>query len=272
VSKTIVKKRVGSTFVFPPELGELLRALRRRSGLGVDELAHLMDRRPGFSKHLSRLERGQVRYPSLALLADYLRACRASFSEVLPLLDRYTNRLPVRETRARETALSGLVGDRSREAVRLGIYDLKTEAARKRAGQKPLPPQKRARAVSRQLASRRQYRTLDRAVLDELNRPGVEPKLVVRELARDYGRMVWKALVLTEAGSKEKAVPEARGAKRGRSPGRPRKPRKQRLAEVETRMREMAGRALPLKSLRRIAERVKRLYAETHRGGAGVAE
>ena len=126
-----MEKRAVSTFVFPGVLGECLRALRRREGLSIVELAHLMDRKPGFGKHLSQLEHGRVRYPSLALIADYLRACRASFADVLPLLDHYTSRPAVRESRAREAALSGLAGDRSWEAVRLDVYDRKTETARR---------------------------------------------------------------------------------------------------------------------------------------------
>ncbi|MFO7675779.1 MAG: helix-turn-helix transcriptional regulator [bacterium] len=55
--------------------GAALRGLRLRAGLSLVELAHLIGRKPGFYSHLSRLEHGRLRRPTLWLVADYLRAC-----------------------------------------------------------------------------------------------------------------------------------------------------------------------------------------------------
>jgi transcriptional regulator with XRE-family HTH domain len=84
---------------FVAALGVRLRELRQGAGLSLVELAHLMGREPSFYSHLSRLEHGRFKYPSLVLVADYLRACRASFSDLLPVLSTYTDRPPVREAR-----------------------------------------------------------------------------------------------------------------------------------------------------------------------------
>ena len=59
----------------------------------------MMGQKPSYNAHLSQLERGQVPSPSLALVADYLRACRASFADLLPVLSTYTDKPPVQETR-----------------------------------------------------------------------------------------------------------------------------------------------------------------------------
>jgi len=71
--------RPEDSFVFPADLRSRLRELRKKAGLLQDELAKKMGR-PG--RHagslVSRLEQGEVKYPTFALVADYLRACRAS--------------------------------------------------------------------------------------------------------------------------------------------------------------------------------------------------
>ena len=70
----------GLELASPP--GVRLRELRLGAGLSLVELAHLMGREQTYYSHLSRLEHGRVRYPSLVLVADFLRACRASFEDV----------------------------------------------------------------------------------------------------------------------------------------------------------------------------------------------
>jgi transcriptional regulator with XRE-family HTH domain len=89
-------KHSKTTFVFSPELGRRLRDLRGRRSLSLRQLALLMDRRgPGSYNLLGRLERGDIRFPTLGLVADYLRGCGAGFGAVLDLLDRHTSRRPV---------------------------------------------------------------------------------------------------------------------------------------------------------------------------------
>lgn len=161
----------------------------------------------------------------------------------------------MRETLARTAALVGLAGDRSRVALRLDAYDRKTEAARLAAGQRPVPPGRRAAALSRQLHSARDQRRLARAVEDEVNRLGVRPTLMVRKLALDYGRMVWRTLELT--ADRPDREPAGRG--------RPRKTRAVRLAEAEARAKQLGPGILPARAYRRLRAQVGQLHELTPR-------
>jgi transcriptional regulator with XRE-family HTH domain len=282
---------------FAPALGARLRELRRRAGLSLVELAHLMGREPAFYSYLSRLEHGRVRYPSLVLVADYLRACRASFADIGPVLDRYTGLPPAREPRAREAALAGLAGDGSRDAARLGVYDRKTAEARRAAGQKPVPAVKRAAALSRQLCAAREQREVARVVEEEVGRLGLASSLPARKLALDYGRMVWRAMKRTEGEEKSEGRSQNSEARSQRSEvksqgaesaenhphplpppqgggneregwrrrGRPRKTREARLAEAEARIRELGPGIVPIPSLRQIGDAVVRLWEAASR-------
>ena len=85
-----------TTFTFGPEHGARLRKLRKSRGLTLRALALLMDRQGANAyTQLARLERGKVRFPSLNLIADYLRACGAGFDRLLDLLNPYTSQEPV---------------------------------------------------------------------------------------------------------------------------------------------------------------------------------
>jgi len=85
-----------TAFTFGPEFGARLRELRKRLGLSLRTLALLMDRQgSGAHVQLARLEQGKVKYPSINLIADYLRACGAGFEDLLDLLKAYTVQVPV---------------------------------------------------------------------------------------------------------------------------------------------------------------------------------
>jgi len=85
-----------STFTFTPELGASLRALRRQHGLTMAGLAALMGRdSKGAFNHLAKLERGDIKHPSVGLLLDYLRACGAGPKELAALFKPYLSLPPV---------------------------------------------------------------------------------------------------------------------------------------------------------------------------------
>jgi transcriptional regulator with XRE-family HTH domain len=85
-----------TTFRFGREFGARLRDLRQRRGLSLRQLALLMDRhQPGSFNLMAKLERGDLKYPSINLVADYLRACGANFDDLKEVLDPYTSRRPV---------------------------------------------------------------------------------------------------------------------------------------------------------------------------------
>jgi transcriptional regulator with XRE-family HTH domain len=231
-------------FVFTPEMGARLRELRERAGLSITEIAHVMGHRVEYRSYLKRLESGRLRYPTLAMVADYLRACRASFLDFLPQLSSYTNQAPVREPRIRERVLAELVPLGGREATRLDVYDLKVGDSQK--------PESRVRAARKQAKAAAERRLLDRLMKDEVNRLGVRPTSTVLLVAHDYARMVWKALELTRPRPKKKL-------------GRPRKTREQRLAEARVRIRQLAPRVLPVKALKQIEGKVVVLFEDVHR-------
>jgi transcriptional regulator with XRE-family HTH domain len=93
-------KYARSTFVFTPELGAKLRALRRQRNLSMKGLAALMGREtPGAFNHIAKLERGELKQPSVGLLLDYLRACGARPLDVAALFEPYVSLPPVPRTK-----------------------------------------------------------------------------------------------------------------------------------------------------------------------------
>jgi transcriptional regulator with XRE-family HTH domain len=83
-------KHSRTTFAFTPEFGAKLRALRRQRNLTLRGLAGMMGRdSPGAYVPLARLERGDIKHPSLDLVLDYLRACGATPQDVAALFEPY---------------------------------------------------------------------------------------------------------------------------------------------------------------------------------------
>jgi transcriptional regulator with XRE-family HTH domain len=88
----MARKHVSQTFEFTPALGARLKALRERAGLTQDQLSRRMGRlQKSSGRFVSRLEQGKRRFPSIALIADYLRACRADFKDIGDILSAYTS-------------------------------------------------------------------------------------------------------------------------------------------------------------------------------------
>jgi hypothetical protein len=61
----------------------------------------------GRASIVSRMEKGTVRFPSLGLVADFLRGCCALFRDVADILDLYTN-LPTLPQKVFGRALVGI--------------------------------------------------------------------------------------------------------------------------------------------------------------------
>jgi transcriptional regulator with XRE-family HTH domain len=232
----------GSGFV--AVLGVRLREIRQAAGLSQEELAHMIGQEPSYRAHLSQLERGQVPSPSLVLVADYLRACRASFADLGAVLGGYTDRPPVREPRIREKVVAELKPLGGREAVRLMVYDRKVGDSQK--------PEARVRAARKQARAAGERRLLDDLMSTEVEGLGVKPTMVVRKVALDYARMVWKAFKQAEAKPRSKT-------------GRPSKTREQRLADARARFLDLAPGVLPDRALEQIEAKVAALYEDVHR-------
>ncbi|MCR4423185.1 MAG: helix-turn-helix transcriptional regulator [candidate division WOR-3 bacterium] len=92
-------------FVWRKEMGERLRSLRQRANLSLRQMAKLMAKDKGGWIVLSRLENAKVKNPSIGLIADYLRVCRAGFKDIEDLLTNYTAQ-PVLQERGERSSVS----------------------------------------------------------------------------------------------------------------------------------------------------------------------
>jgi transcriptional regulator with XRE-family HTH domain len=182
-------KRSKETFKFTPELGERLRQLRLRAEFTQQELAVLMGRQgKGNHRLVGMLERGKVPYPSLGFIADYLRACRASFTDILDLLNAYTLQPTALEQRGYKRVRSlakklswnvaGAVEKYDRHVVRA---KLTTEPVRKRLA--------RVRAYARGQEAQRQ---LNRLVESEITAAGLGSVSSAAVYLRTYARKLWR--------------------------------------------------------------------------------
>ncbi|OYD16570.1 hypothetical protein CH330_02535 [candidate division WOR-3 bacterium JGI_Cruoil_03_51_56] len=217
------ENRAGETFVFPPELGKRLRELRKQAGLTQQELAELMGRcGPTMRNWVTRLERGRLKYPTIAMIADYLRACRAGFNDIADILNSYTSQPVVAEKRGQRRVAALLEQLPARVAHKVTRYDIKTTVDRRFSGKKPLSEVKRELHARKFAAALLQQEKLE-AWLDEVMKDlNLTPILSVRRLVREYGRRIWG--ILKQTRPKPGLI---------RKPRRPRKTREQRLAEIE---------------------------------------
>jgi transcriptional regulator with XRE-family HTH domain len=187
-------------FKFTAEMGLRLRRLRVAAGLTQQELAVLMGRQgKGNHQLIGKVERGRAPYPSLGFVADYLRACRASFADIADLLEAYTSQPTVIEQRGykRVRSLARRLSAGVSRAVRR--YDagvtrskLKPEPLRKRLGH--------ARAYAR---AQEAQRRLNRLVQDELAAAGIGSVSPDAIQLRVYARKLWSVLNRTSGADKE---------------------------------------------------------------------
>ena len=183
-------------FRMTEELGQRLRSLRKRAGLTQKELAERVS--PGWARSLvGKLETGQYDNPGLGLVADFLRACRASFSEIAELLDQYTSQpLPV-EKEGREAV------NKVTEALPVQIgnqalaYDIKTTVARRFEGKPPLSSEERVKRVVNLAAAASRRKRLDILVKYLEGEVGHGLATTERQYLHLLARKFWGALSST---------------------------------------------------------------------------
>jgi transcriptional regulator with XRE-family HTH domain len=182
-------------------MGRRLRALRLRAGLTQQELAVLMGRQ-GKGNHyvVGGLERSTFENPTLGLVADYLRACRASFADIADLLEAYTSRPTVLEQRGykRVRSLAGKLPPDVWDAVRR--YDHKVARSR----HKPESEDKRLSRAEAYARSQDAQRRLDEIVAEELSRADIDSASAVAFRLRLYARKLWGVLNRTKGTRKRK--------------------------------------------------------------------
>jgi transcriptional regulator with XRE-family HTH domain len=231
------------------ELGLRLRSLRKRASLTQAELARLVG--GSLDQALaSRLESGRHSNPTLSLVADFLRACRASFSEIADLLDTYTARpLPVeqegREAVARVTeVLPAKIGN---EAL---AYDIKTTVARRFDGKPPLSSEERVKRVVNLAAAASRRKRLDILVKYLETEVGHGLAATERQYLHLLARKFWGALSSTR--------------------GRLQHVRLRRMARVVG--EGVAAHVLSEKDVRLVRDRVVELFSRMETTGAFGAE
>jgi transcriptional regulator with XRE-family HTH domain len=163
--------------------------------LTQQKLATAMGRQGKGSHHVAgRLERGEVENPTIGMLADYLRACRASFGDILDVLDRYTARETVIEVETQKALakvrefLPAKV-DRAVERFDRGI--------RRRAEEKhePLPePKERVKRARSFALSQVWARRVRRRVVGIIETQHLHPGPDSERSLQKYAVRAWAAL------------------------------------------------------------------------------
>ncbi len=186
-------KQPEEAFVFPPELGKRLRELRRHAGLTQAELARLMGRTGRKAGNLvGRLELGRSKHPTLSLIADYLRACRAGFKDIDDILSRYTSQARVVEHKGTEAVrnLTRLMPDKVSRSV--SGYDRKRTAKRTQQS-----AEQRVERVRRMFGNRYRKQMLETRMFDELKKPGQNLEQRFRAEACEHGRKIFSIMLRT---------------------------------------------------------------------------
>jgi len=183
-------RRKPDRFQMTEELGKRLKSLRRRAGMTQSSLAKAVGASWDHAL-VSRLESGDYSNPGLGMVADYLRACRADFDDILDLLKEYTSRRRPDELAGREAVVkvAKVLPDRyGDEGLK---YDAKVAAARQAAGEEPLSPEERVRRMVNLAASagrRQRLKVVTNVLLDEIE---TSPNMTVRVFVEQLARKAW---------------------------------------------------------------------------------
>ena len=233
-------KRPEDTFSFPPELGRRLRDLRLRAGLAQLELAQAMGRvGKGGACIVSRMEKGTVRFPSLGLVADFLRGCRAGFRDIVDILDLYTE-LPTTQHRVFKRALATVaasVPDKWQPQVT--NYDLRIEIPKTAPGRAPMQAKpdltRRLERAKKMAAAAHRRHLYGQFLKDEVGKAGPHLSKINKITLVNHGLEWFRILFDT----------------RGRRPAS----RDARLMASETRFAEASR--LPLEVIRYVQDKVR---------------
>ena len=243
-------KRPADTFVLTRELAERLRVLRLKAGLTQMELARDMGRVGKKAGNLvGRIERGDERYPSLGLVADFLRGCRAGFKDILDILDLYTE-LPTTRQQVFGKALERVAASvPAKWQAQVTKYDQridipKTAPEKTPVQVKPDLSERLERAKKLAAAARRRF-LYGQFLKDVVGKAGPDVSLNDRTYLFNHG-LQWFAILYATRKSRPKA-------------------RDKRLAASEARFAEASG--LPLEQIRYVQDKVKEHFGEMGRKG-----
>ncbi|MBM3331627.1 helix-turn-helix domain-containing protein [candidate division WOR-3 bacterium] len=243
-------KRSPDTFIFTSELGSRLRDLRLKAGLTQMELARAMGRAGKSAGNLvSRLEKGDERYPSFGLIADFLRGCRAGFRDINDIFDLYTG-LPTAQDKVYDVVLTRAVsGVVPKWQAQVTEYDRQFDQPKANvpARTEPSMPDRLKRlelARKNAAAARRRY-LYGEYLKVAVNKTGLDPIMTVTEPLFKHG-LEWFGILF-----------RTRSARPGK--------RETQLAESEARFAKASG--FPLEAIRELEDGVRRRFAELEMAG-----
>jgi transcriptional regulator with XRE-family HTH domain len=243
-------KRPADTFVLSLELGARLRGLRLKAGLTQMELARAVGRVGKKAGNLvGRIERGDERYPSLGLIADFLRGCRSGFGDILEILSLYTD-LPTTQRQAFGRALARVAASVPEKwQAQVTKYDLRIDIPKSvpvetRAPAKPGLSRRLERA--RKLAAAARRRVLYGQFLrDRVGKAGPRLSEIDRTTLFNHG-LEWFAILYDTRGKRPST-------------------RAKRLAASETGFAEASR--LPLEVIRYVQDKVRQQFGEMEMRG-----
>jgi transcriptional regulator with XRE-family HTH domain len=152
--------RKDDRFEVTREVGTRLRRLRLAARLTQAQLAEATGR--GWPNTMvSKLESGDYPNPGIAVLADYLRACRASFDDLSDVLNEYTSRPTPAEQKAWKAVAKVVSQLPAKIGGQVAKYDIKTTVARRAGGQPPLSAKERVKRVVNLAAAASRRKRLD---------------------------------------------------------------------------------------------------------------
>jgi transcriptional regulator with XRE-family HTH domain len=187
------------------ELGQRLRSLRERAGLTQTELAKLVS--SDWARSLvAKLETGRYQHPGLGIVADYLRACRASFTEIADLLDAYASQPRPAEKRAGEAVAKVTEVLPAKSGNQVLTYDIKTTVARRAEGKSPLSTEERVKRVVNLAAAASRRKRLDILVNYLVEDVGPGLAFTDRQFVDRFARKVWGALTSTRGKNQHMRV------------------------------------------------------------------
>jgi len=135
-------------------------------------------------------------------VADYLRACKASFTDIADLLNAYTSRPTVIEQRGYKRVQS-LARKLSRSVAKaVEKYDHHVT----RAKLKPEPVRRRLARVRAYAQAQEALRQLNRLVEGELSAAGIRPATAEAAWLRVYARKLWR--LLSRGNDEQKLKPK----------------------------------------------------------------
>jgi len=198
---------------------------------------------------VGRLERGDERYPSFGVIADFLRGCRAGFRDIDDILDLYTS-LPTAQSNVYGMVLTKVAGHvLPKYQSQVTSYDRQFDhpgVTTKPAEERSMPDRlKRLERARRNAAAARRRFFYSQFLSRAVNETGLVPVMVVSTSMFNHGLEWFKIL-----RRNRKDRPEVR---------------ERLLAESEARFQKESQ--LPLPAIRKLQDIVRRHFAEMEMRG-----